>query len=230
MATTTPNFGWAVPTSTDLVKDGAVAIETLGDSIDASLVDLKGGTTGQVLAKATGTDMDFTWATPAAGGGLVKIASNTFSAVSSVSLPNGTFSSTYRNYKVQINIDGVASSPSGLFLRLRNGGSDKTGASYFGGMWKVPYSGSAAMQFQTTGGTSQQINDSFNDVFTVLEIANIFSSTERTSIQVDSVEGELVYRQAGICTFLSDDSCDSLTFYRTAGNMTGRYTVYGYEI
>jgi hypothetical protein len=67
MATTTPNFGWAVPTSTDLVKDGAVAIETLGDSIDASLVDLKGGTTGQVLAKASGTDMDFTWVTDAAG-------------------------------------------------------------------------------------------------------------------------------------------------------------------
>jgi hypothetical protein len=61
MATTTPNFGWAVPTSTDLVKDGAVAIETLGDSIDASLVDLKGGTTGQVLAKASNTDMDFSW-------------------------------------------------------------------------------------------------------------------------------------------------------------------------
>lgn len=67
MATTTPNFGWAVPTSTDLVKDGAVAIETLGDSIDASLVDLKGGTTGQVLAKATNTNMDFTWTTPASG-------------------------------------------------------------------------------------------------------------------------------------------------------------------
>jgi hypothetical protein len=67
MATTTPNFGWAVPTSTDLVKDGAVAIETLGDSIDASLVDLKGGTTGQVLSKASNTDMDFTWVTDAAG-------------------------------------------------------------------------------------------------------------------------------------------------------------------
>lgn len=61
MATTTPNFGWSVPTSTDLVKDGATAIELLGDSIDASLVDLKGGTTGQVLAKASNTDMDFTW-------------------------------------------------------------------------------------------------------------------------------------------------------------------------
>ena len=61
MATTTPNFGWSVPTSTDLVKDGATAIETLGDSIDASLVDLKGGTTGQVLAKNSNTDMDFNW-------------------------------------------------------------------------------------------------------------------------------------------------------------------------
>jgi hypothetical protein len=71
MATTTPNFGWAVPTSTDLVKDGAVAIETLGDSIDASLVDLKGGTTGQVLAKASNTDMDFTWSTPSAGASYV---------------------------------------------------------------------------------------------------------------------------------------------------------------
>jgi hypothetical protein len=61
MATTTPNFGWVVPTSTDLVKDGATAIETLGDSIDASLLDLKGGTTGQVLSKNSNTDMDFTW-------------------------------------------------------------------------------------------------------------------------------------------------------------------------
>jgi hypothetical protein len=67
MATTTPNFGWSVPTSTDLVKDGATAIETLGDSIDASLVDLKGGTTGQVLAKASNTDMDFTWTADASG-------------------------------------------------------------------------------------------------------------------------------------------------------------------
>lgn len=61
MATTTPNFGWTVPESTDLVKDGATAIETLGDGIDASFVDLKGGTTGQVLSKASGTDLDFTW-------------------------------------------------------------------------------------------------------------------------------------------------------------------------
>lgn len=58
---TSPNFGWLEPDNTDLVKNGALAIRTLGNAIDASLADLKGGTTGQVLAKATNTDMDFTW-------------------------------------------------------------------------------------------------------------------------------------------------------------------------
>ena len=55
------NFNWQLPDDTDLVKDGAAAMRTLGNAIDTSLVDLKGGTTGQVLAKASGTDMDFTW-------------------------------------------------------------------------------------------------------------------------------------------------------------------------
>jgi len=67
MATTTPNFGWPVPTSTDLVKDGATAIEALGDAIDASMLDFKGGTTNQVLAKNSNTDMDFKWVADASG-------------------------------------------------------------------------------------------------------------------------------------------------------------------
>lgn len=64
MATTT-NFGWETPNDTDLVKDGAAAMRTLGNSIDTSFVDLKGGTTGQVLAKASNSDMDFVWAADA---------------------------------------------------------------------------------------------------------------------------------------------------------------------
>lgn len=61
MATTTTNFGWDIPQSTDLVKDGATAIATLGQDIDTSMVDLKGGASGQVLSKASATDMDFAW-------------------------------------------------------------------------------------------------------------------------------------------------------------------------
>jgi hypothetical protein len=62
MATTT-NFNWTTPDDTALVKDGAAAIRTLGSSIDTSFVDLKGGTTGQVLSKASNTDLDYTWVT-----------------------------------------------------------------------------------------------------------------------------------------------------------------------
>jgi hypothetical protein len=62
MATTT-NFGWTTPDDTSLVKDGAAAIRTLGQSIDTSMMDLEGGTTGQVLSKASNADMDFTWVT-----------------------------------------------------------------------------------------------------------------------------------------------------------------------
>jgi hypothetical protein len=50
MATTT-NFDWETPDDTDLVKDGAAAMRTLAASIDTSMADLLGGTTGQVLAK-----------------------------------------------------------------------------------------------------------------------------------------------------------------------------------
>lgn len=62
MANTT-NFGWETPDDTDLVKDGAAAIRTLAGAIDTSLVDLKGGTSGQVLSKNSNTDMDFVWTT-----------------------------------------------------------------------------------------------------------------------------------------------------------------------
>jgi hypothetical protein len=95
MATTTPNYGWTVPTSTDLVKDGATAIETLGDAVDATvfsnanaaiaktIVDAKGdiiaataadtvarlavGTNNQVLTADSTTATGLKWATPATG-------------------------------------------------------------------------------------------------------------------------------------------------------------------
>ena len=63
MSNPTSNFGWQMPTATDLVTDLPADFEVFGQAVDSSLADLKGGTTGQILAKATGTDMDFTWIT-----------------------------------------------------------------------------------------------------------------------------------------------------------------------
>lgn len=63
MTNPTSNFGWQMPTSTDLVTDLPADFEVFGQAVDTSLADLKGGTSGQILSKASNTDMDFTWIT-----------------------------------------------------------------------------------------------------------------------------------------------------------------------
>jgi hypothetical protein len=91
MATTTPNYGWPVPTSTDYVKDGATAIEALGDAIDATVFTLPKGLT-LIKTQTIGT------------------------AVSSVAVTSA-FSSTYDAYRVIVD-GGVGSTASNLSLTL----------------------------------------------------------------------------------------------------------------
>jgi hypothetical protein len=52
-----------MPTSTDLVTDLPADFETFGQAVATSMADLLGGTSGQILSKASNTDMDFTWIT-----------------------------------------------------------------------------------------------------------------------------------------------------------------------
>ena len=59
---TTP-FSWQMPTSSDLVTDLPADFEVFGQAVATSMADLLGGTTGQILSKASNTDMDFTWIT-----------------------------------------------------------------------------------------------------------------------------------------------------------------------
>jgi len=106
MATTTPNYGWTVPTSTDLVKDGATAIETLGDAIDAS------------MNTALGTKK----------AGMVLLNTTSFSAVASQSV-NDVFSATYKNYLIQFNMSGSTTNTD-VALRLRVSGADNSTSNY----------------------------------------------------------------------------------------------------
>ena len=63
MSNPTTPFSWQMPTSTDLVTDLPADFEVFGQAVATSMADLLGGTTGQFLTKATGTNMDFTWVT-----------------------------------------------------------------------------------------------------------------------------------------------------------------------
>lgn len=67
MTNPTSNFGWQMPTSTDLVTDLPADFAVFGQAVDTSMADLKGGTTNQVLAKNSNTDMDFKWVSDATG-------------------------------------------------------------------------------------------------------------------------------------------------------------------
>lgn len=61
MSNPTTPFSWQMPTSTDLVTDLPADFEVFGQAVATSMADLLGGTTGQILSKASNTDMDFTW-------------------------------------------------------------------------------------------------------------------------------------------------------------------------
>ena len=113
MANTT-NYNWETPDDTDLVKDGAAAIRTLGSSADTTVKNLNPGTTagdidyytsgtakarvaigtaGQVLRVNSGATAPEWFSLPASGG-MTLISETVASAVSSI-----TFSSISGSYK-----------------------------------------------------------------------------------------------------------------------------------
>ena len=115
MSTTTTNFGWTVPSDTDLVKDGAAAIRTVLGGVDTSFVDLKGGTTGQILTKASGTDLDFTWAAAGGGGKVLQVVA----AYTTTATSNST--ATFADSTLTASITPSSSSSKVLVLVSQNG-------------------------------------------------------------------------------------------------------------
>ena len=61
MTNPTTNFGWVMPSPTDLVTDLPADFEVFGQAVDTDFVDLLGGASGYILSKASATDLDFAW-------------------------------------------------------------------------------------------------------------------------------------------------------------------------
>jgi hypothetical protein len=222
MATTTTNFGWDIPQSTDLVKDGATAIAALGQDIDTAFVDFKGGTTGQVLKKTSNTDLDVEWGT--ASSGLTLINTTSFSAVSSQSI-NDVFSATYASYKIITNITTSVAAPS-LYFRLRVSGTDTTSgyrSQYlFGNNTSIGGSRDLTNQWTTSYVVSNRpTNPTFN-------VHNPFA-TNTTTAEVNYIEAPIGNIISYLTVFGIDNttSYTGCTIYPSTGTMTGSISILG---
>jgi hypothetical protein len=225
MATTTTNFGWDIPQSTDLVKDGATAIAALGQDIDTAFVDFKGGTTGQVLKKSSATDLDVEWG--AASSGLTLINTTSFSGVSSANFPVGTFSATYQNYRILVNAI-INSGNATLSARLRVGGSDNTSSVYQ--IQRLLSEGSATPSSYNTGNIN--LWDDFGGVRTIPRpiSADLFQPFEATPTSFAHliITGSAANTMSTVGYHSGSTSFDSLSIIASSGTITGTMSAYGY--
>jgi hypothetical protein len=131
---TTTNYGWTTPADTDLVKDGAAAIRTLGSGADTTVKNLNPGTTagdidyytsstakarvaigtaGQVLRVNSGATAP-EWGTIASGGMTLLNSGNTTLSGSTI-----TFSSLGGYETLLINVYGVNPSSATAICTMR---------------------------------------------------------------------------------------------------------------
>jgi hypothetical protein len=213
-----------MPTATDLVTDLPADFEVFGQAVDTSLADLKGGTTGQLLAKATGTDMDFTWTNPVSSGFSVVKAETSFTSVTEI-IADSVFSSTYTDYLLQMY--WTSSSTSLLIMNLRAGGANTT--TNYNDQVTEALSTSIGTSTVTTPYVAHAINGSFYGSMRL----NLFSpnKAEVTNFQSDSVVPSGGYAAPKI-TQMYGFQTDSTQFtgirlYVGNGAITGRYTIYG---
>jgi hypothetical protein len=204
MATTTPNYGWTVPTSTDLVKDGATAIETLGDAIDAS------------MNTALGTKK----------AGMVLLNTTSFSAVASQSI-NDVFSATYDVYLIQYAM--ISSTNNGFSMRLRVGGSDdSTGSAYVDQLLNANTTTVSAARTTSNIWALGGVNTALVSTATI-KLTNPFkaSATGMEARFLNAAAGAIVNDYVG--THNQNTSYTGFSAIASTGNFTGYISVYGYN-
>jgi hypothetical protein len=219
----TTNFNWSTPADTDLVKNGASAIRTLGSAIDTSFVDFKGGTTGQVLKKTSNTDLDVEWGT--ASSGLTLINTTSFSAVSSQSV-NDVFSATYENYRIVCYLESSAGVT--LDFRLRVAGADNSTASSYIKQDQGAYGSTSAPQTITSNRFQEIIYMATTpDICSfVMELQKPFLATQTAG---NTIGGRSNYIITSQLRHNQSTSYDGFTLIPSSGTITGKVSVYGYN-
>lgn len=171
------------------------------------------------------------------GGGLVFLTGGSFTTSSGVSLPANTFSATYRNYLLRINLTANTADSNAINWRGRTAGVDNSNALYAYALGGHQFdSGAAIAAGNGVTQTSARLTLSMSPFTTCGIDAIIFAPqlTSPTSFVVSATGrgtgvGQGALRGGGY--FDATTSFDALTFYpATASSITGTYEVYGYAI
>ena len=192
MANTT-YFGWETPDDTDLVKDGAAAIRTLGQAIDTSMQDLEGGTSGQILSKNSNTDMDFVWINNDQGD-ITEVQAGTGISVASGTGPIPVITNTVAT-EFDAKGDLVVGTGADTFDKLTVGANDTVlvadSSTATGLKWATPASGTPAFIGASARATGNQtipnvtftaINFTAADLFDTDAFHNPSSNSSRMTI------------------------------------------------
>jgi hypothetical protein len=211
MATTTPNYGWTVPTSTDLVKDGATAIETLGDAIDAS------------MNTALGTKK----------AGMVLLNTTSFSGVASQNFPS-VFSATYDSYLIVFTFNGSTNAKAGF--RVSTDSSPITTSTYG---FKTILSGTNSDTISQTRNGGVASYAELGDIASgagagyiggSMTVSNPFLATRTAiaGIARAATSGD-VYFSSFIGENTNNTSYNGFALTCSTGNITGFASVYGFN-
>jgi len=209
MATTTTNYGFDIPQSTDLVKDGATAIATLGQDIDTA------------MNTALGTKK----------AGMVLLNTTSFSGVASASFPVGTFSATYDSYRIVFSPTAFSTAMF-VSLRLRNAGTDLSSSVYHYFNQGLT-TGAVANNLAAINQTSSAIGY-FSGVLgnATFDLNNPFASRQKslTGVQAGVNSGATTYAGMTVLSLIDNSSSnDSCSLLCSTGNFTGSMSVYGYN-
>jgi hypothetical protein len=186
------------------------------------------GTNGQILTADSTAATGVAWATASSGAGLTKVSTSSFSGVSTHSV-NSVFSSTYRNYRIILDITSVSGAPD-IRMKMRASGTDSSTGLYESRMlmyattmYQDEISNQAYWWVGIQDSSKQEAGASAIDIFT----PNVAIKTKMNGI-VWGVGGAQFLAPVG--GYVNNTTqYDGFTIYTTGGTMDGSVTIYGYS-
>ena len=158
-------------------------------------------------------------------GSYTYITGASFSAVSTLSMAAGVFTSTYKNYMVILDITS-GSTDYDLDIRVNNAGTPRTATNYFGGSWFVNTGGAGSGSgTNALGFFSDFIRQSSGGGGSTIMVYDPTNASSNTAIT--TISGSRYFTTSG-GHYAVNESNDGLTFLTAGANtITGFYRVYG---